>query len=129
MYRSIHVLVLVALVLHSAYQYWRLQELDTQLDAHVLSLLQDRAGERAEFAQAARWLHEFYQSADGLQRPHGLCGSAGEIDGEALAAWLFDVYLRARLANASEDEARRRVMEGIRASDEWQRLHVVEGSR
>ena len=45
-------------------------------------------------------LDDFYRAPEGLQRPEGL--SINEApDFEGIAAWIFDVYLNARLAGRS----------------------------
>ena len=82
-------------------------------------------GHRADLVEAERWLHQYYKSADGLQRPNGLWrDDRKEPDFEAIGTWVFDVYLNARVAGASDEAARQSVTEAIRTSDEWRRRHA-----
>ncbi len=85
----------------------------------VVSTLEER---RQEMIQAGEWLHSFYQSEDGLQRPEGLWIS-GHPDFEGIGAWLLDVYLRERFAGASDVAARQKVVDGIRQTEEWRLKH------
>lgn len=81
-------------------------------------------GHRADIVQATRWLHEFYASSDGLQRPDGLwLAQQKQPDFEAIGAWVFDVYLNARVNGASDADARQAIVDAIKQSDEWRRLH------
>jgi hypothetical protein len=75
-----------------------------------------------EMARAAKWLNDWYAAPEGLQRANGL-SIDGHLDYDGLAAWLFNGYLRERLNGANEEEARRRVLEQIRLSDEWRVKH------
>lgn len=78
--------------------------------------------DRAEFLQAMQRLDAFYRDVDGLQRPNGL-SIAGRPDFEGIAAWIFDVYLNARLAGRSIEAAWTDVVRNIRASEEWITKH------
>ena len=44
-------------------------------------------------------------------------------DGEAIGVWILDVYLKARIEGLSEEEARQRVADNIRGTDEWRKKH------
>jgi tartrate-resistant acid phosphatase type 5 len=84
--------------------------------------------DRGEFLQAMQRLDDFYRAPEGLQRPEGL--SINEApDFEGIAAWIFDVYLNARLAGRSIDAAWGEVVRGIEASDEWTQKHPDQASR
>lgn len=81
-------------------------------------------GRREDVVRASQWLHEFYKSADGLQRPDGLwLPGPKQPDFEALGAWIFDVYLNERIKGTPEDDARRVVADAIKGSDELRQLH------
>ena len=77
---------------------------------------------RTEFLQAMERLDAFYQAPEGLQRPDGL-SIDGAPDFLGIAAWIFDVYLNARLAGRSSDVAWSEVVANIRNSDEWKQKH------
>lgn len=80
---------------------------------------------REDIVGAAQWLQQFYQSEEGLRRTDGLwLASQRQVDTEAIGVWLFDVYLKARIAGQSDDEARRAVSDAIRNTDEWRRAHA-----
>jgi hypothetical protein len=76
--------------------------------------------DRGEFRDAGDWLQRVYQTE--LLRPDGLWVD-GHPDWEGVGAWLFDVYLNARLAGSSIEQARALVLAQIRASDEWRQKH------
>lgn len=78
--------------------------------------------DRAEFFDEMMELHRFYASHEGLQRPNGLSRD-GQPDFEGLAAWLFDIYLNARLLGKSKSEARELYRAEIRKSTEWKSIH------
>jgi hypothetical protein len=69
------------------------------------------------------WVHDFYKSADGLQRPEGLW-IGGAPDFEGIGYWVFDVYLRNRLNGMTEDEARQSIERGIQQTSEWKQKHA-----
>ena len=123
MNRTAHVVVIVVLLLHTGYQYVRLRQLTSNAGADAQERVPQRVSQ-PEFARAGRWLHEFYQADEGLQRTGGLCeSSATGPDVEGLSVWLFDVYVSARRSGASEEEAQRAVVARIRETDEWRRKH------
>jgi hypothetical protein len=78
--------------------------------------------DRAEFLQAMQRLDAFYRAPEGLQRPDGL-SIGGAPDFEGVAAWIFDVYLNARLAGRSVEAAWAEVVRNIEASEEWKAKH------
>lgn len=71
---------------------------------------------RAEMMDEGAKLHQFY--IDGLRREHGLW-IAGHPDWEGIGAWLFDVYLNARVAGKSREDSRALYQDAIKASAEW----------
>jgi hypothetical protein len=77
---------------------------------------------RLEFLQTLERLDLFYQAPAGLQRPEGLSLN-GAPDFLGIAAWVFDVYLNARLNGQSAQSAWDRVVDGIEATDEWRQKH------
>ena len=79
--------------------------------------------DREEFFDEMLELDRFYTNkAEGLGRPNGL-SKEGKPDFEGLAAWIFDIYLNARLAGKSKTEARTLYMAEIRKSAEWRDRH------
>jgi hypothetical protein len=119
--------LLAALVL---YEYNRIGQLRAELArAQARSVVESRAlaaasmeGQAAEIHRAMVWLDDFYRSPEGLGRPDGLWIN-GHPDFEGLSAWVFEVYLRARLKGLSEGQAREAVVNAIRRSDEWRAKH------
>ena len=91
--------------------------------SHPLTLF--KMPDRHEMARAARWLNDYYASPEGLQRQGGL-GQNGNLDFDALAAWVFDVYLKERINRASEEDARAAVVRAIQATDEWRAKHPAQ---
>jgi len=82
---------------------------------------------RGEVVQAAQWLHEYYKSDAGLKRPNGLWREdQKQPDFEAFGAWIYDVYLNARVEGKSEEEARKLITDAIQGSDEWKRVHTAK---
>jgi|SRR6478736_9809780 len=82
---------------------------------------------RGEVVQAAQWLHEYYKSDAGLKRPNGLWREdQKQPDFEAFGAWIYDVYLNARVEGKSEEEARKLITDAIQGSDEWKRVHSAK---
>jgi hypothetical protein len=97
------------------------RELETRVERLAVEKLKFR---REETAAVVQWLDEVYRGADGLQRPGGLVRlDNGRPDGEAIGAWILDVYLKARIAGASEEEARQMVLDQIKGTDEWRAKH------
>ena len=97
----------------------RVEQAATQERERLLTIL---SVGRDDFIAAGRWLHQHYQSADGLQRPDGLWAN-GEPDFEGIGAWLMDIYLASRLEGLSDSEARERVRAAIQNTDEWRNTH------
>jgi hypothetical protein len=98
-------------------------ELQKRVDQRAARLVVEAVRDRRhDMIAAGQWLHSFYQSDEGLKRPEGLWIEK-HPDFEGMGAWLFDVYLASRLAGADDAEARKRVMDGIRQSDEWKQKH------
>ena len=95
------------------------ENVDLRARELVGSALEQR---RQDIIRAGEWLHTYYQSQEGLQRPEGLW-IAGHPDFEAIGAWLLDVYLRERLIGTGDVAARQKVMDAIRQSDEWRTKH------
>lgn len=84
--------------------------------------------DRGEMMRAGQELHFFYRAPEGLQRPDGLWKpetptSIAQPDWEGIGAWLFDVYLKARIAGKDATEAMAEVKAQIRSSDEWKGKH------
>lgn len=77
---------------------------------------------RGEAMLFGRWLHDYYKSAEGLQRPKGLSINDAP-DWEGVGAWMFDVWLQARVAGKSDDEARALVIAEIQKTGEWKEKH------
>jgi len=80
-------------------------------------------GQGAEIARILAWLHDYYRAPEGLQRPNGLWVD-DHPDFDGIANWVFDVYLRNRLAGRTEAEAQRVVQTAIQRSDEWRTKHL-----
>ena len=82
-------------------------------------------GYRADIMQAAQWLHQYYSSDEGLRRPDGLWrADQKQPDFEAIGAWVMDVYLNARVAGKTDEEAKQMIRDAIQGSDEWKRVHA-----
>ena len=88
-----------------------------------------RLPDRDEMHATGIWLDTYYASREGLQRPQGLA-IGGRPDWEGVGAWLFDVYLKARLAGLTPEQARKRTETEIRRAGgptgEWQIKHPGE---
>ena len=113
----------VALLVVVAYQWSGLGSLRAELElakspAEIAKLLPDRR----EMAETGIWLHEFYKSPDGLQRPEGLW-IEGHPDFDGISAWVLDTYQRDRLSGLSKEQARESIATQIRGSDEWKLKH------
>ena len=99
------------------------EELQRLVDQRATKLIVDAVRDRRhDMIAAGQWLQEVYQGQDGLKRPEGLWID-GHPDFEGIGAWLFDVYLAERLAGADDAEARKKVVDGIKQSDEWRQKH------
>lgn len=126
-------MVIVILLGQATWQEVRVRALRSQLeqsrrkfDEEVARVATGRLRtHRSEILQAQQWLHDFYASPEGLQRPNGLWrDDRKQPDFEAISTWVFDVYLTARVSGATEEDARRTVKDAIRGSDEWKRVHA-----
>lgn len=128
---SVLAIVLLGMLGTAAWQQTRISALQAgleqshrELETRVESLAQKKLEfRREEMAAAVAWLDDFYRSPDGLQRPGGLVNADNRPDGEAIGVWILDVYLKARIEGATEDEARQRVMDSIKGTEEWRRKH------
>jgi hypothetical protein len=128
---SLLAIAILALLGHAAWQATRHSALQAQLEqsqraleTRAQSLAADKLQfRREEMAAVVQWLDEFYRSKDGLQRPGGLVNADNRPDGEAIGVWVLDVYLQARIEGASEEEARTRVMDNIKGTEEWRTKH------
>lgn len=99
------------------------EELQLRVDQRAQKLVVDTLRERRQdMIAAGQWLHTFYQSEEGLKRKEGLWIDK-HPDFEGIGAWLFDVYLAARLTGADDAAARQKVTDTIRQSDEWRQKH------
>ena len=97
--------------------------LRAQIERRAVALVADRLQAlRHDVIAAGYSLHAFYQSADGLARPEGLW-IKGQPDFEGIGAWVLDVYLGARLTGATDEEARQKMVDGIKRSDDWRQKH------
>jgi hypothetical protein len=113
----------VVLLVVVAYQWSGLVSLRAELElakspAEIVKLLPDRD----DMIEAGIWLHEFYKSPDGLQRPAGLW-IEGRPDFAGVGAWLLDTYQRDRLSGLSKEQAREHIAKQIRESEEWKLKH------
>jgi hypothetical protein len=124
-------LVILVLLGQAAWQAMRLSALRAELqqtrrslDGRVEALAAEKLKfRREEMAAVVAWLDEFYRSKEGLQRPGGLVNADNRPDGEAIGVWVLDVYIKARIEGATEEEARQRVMDNIKATEEWRKKH------
>ena len=132
---TILVVVVVILIGQVYWQSRRIAQLQSSMDfqqrqfeAQVGKLAAEKLkNQRGNTTQAAQWLHEYYKSEAGLRRADGLWrADQKQPDFEALGAWIFDVYLNARVEGKSEDEARKLITDAIQGSDEWRRGHATK---
>lgn len=133
MANTILALAILVMLGQAAWQTMRVSALRAELDqsrraldASVERMATERIKSlrREEMVDAVRWLDEFYRSADGLQRPNGLWrADVNRPDAEAIGVWILDVYLQARLAGASDADAREAVMNQIKGTEEWRKKH------
>jgi hypothetical protein len=99
-------------------------QFDEQSDKLAIEKLRNHRG---EVVQAAQWLHEYYKSDAGLKRPNGLWREdQKQPDFEAFGAWIYDIYLNARVEGKSEEETRKLITDAIQGSDEWRRVHAAK---
>jgi hypothetical protein len=75
--------------------------------------------DRGEFLRTLHRLDVYYTSWNGLQRPNGMSIN-GAPDFEAIAAWVFGVYLNARLSGQSPETSWDRIIAIIQSTVEWQ---------
>ena len=134
--RLLTTILLVVVVVLIGQVYWqnrRIAQMQSsmefqqrQFEAQVGKLAAERLkNQRGNVLQAAQWLHEYYKSDEGLRRADGLWrADQKQPDFEALGAWVFDVYLNARVEGKSEEEARKLITDAIQGSDEWRRVHA-----
>jgi hypothetical protein len=132
---TILLVVVVVLIGQVYYQNRRIAQMQSAMDfqqrqfeAQVGKLAAERLkNQRANVLQAAQWLHDYYKSDAGLRRADGLWrADQKQPDFEALGAWIFDVYLNARVEGKSEEEARKLITDAIQGSDEWRRVHAAK---
>lgn len=124
-------LVILVLLGQAAWQAMRMSALRAELaqsqrdlEGRVETLAAERLKfSREEMAAAVAWLDEFYRSKEGLQRPGGLVNAESRPDGEAIGVWILDVYLKARIEGATAEEAKQRVTDNIKATEEWRKKH------
>lgn len=121
--------VVVAMAVAIAYQWSTVRALRAELAdrGRMLRACREAIPNRGELMAAGQWLHKFYQSKEGLQRPQGLWLDDGP-DFEGISAWILDVYVWARADGASDQEARQRIASGIRESAEWRAAQAGSGS-
>lgn len=136
--RLVTTILLVVVVVLIGQVYWQNRRIaqvqssmefqQRQFEAQVGKLAAERLkNQRANVLQAAQWLHEYYKSDAGLRRADGLWRpDQKQPDFEALGAWIFDVYLNARVEGKSEEEARKLITDAIQGSDEWRRVHAAK---
>src|ERR1700749_2317413 len=125
---AVRILVVIAVILaaFSAQEYVQIQNLHREVDA-----AQGAAADRARGAvadwlceqitendHAIEWLHNFYKSPDGLQRPDGLWID-GHPDYTGISTWILRVYMSSRLKGQTEAQAKQAIQDGIRGSEEW----------
>jgi len=79
--------------------------------------------DRHEFEDEVAQLERFYEAPEGLQRPAPGLSLNGRPDVTAIAAWILEIYLRARFAGMSREQAREAYRAQIRESAEWKSKH------
>jgi hypothetical protein len=129
---AVRVLVVVTVILaaFSIQEYVQIQNLRSELGAtEARAAASARAtvadwlgGQIAESDGAIEWLHNYYKSADGLQRPQGLWID-GHPDYTAISTWVFGVYMGNRLRGKTDEQAKQAVTTEIRQSEEWRLKH------
>ena len=125
-------LVILLLVGQAAWQQMRIGGLKAEADQAKRDLttrVEKMATERVQthredLVAAVAFVDDLYRAADGLQRPGGLyIPDAHRIDAEAIGTWVLDVYMQARIAGKSDEEARQAIANAIKGSDEWRNKH------
>jgi hypothetical protein len=136
--RILTTILLVVVVVLIGQVYWqnrRIAQLQSsmefqqrQFEAQVGKLAAEKLkNQRGNVLEAAQWLHDYYKSDQGLRRADGLWrADQKQPDFEALGAWIFDVYLNARVEGKSDEEARKLITDAIQGSDEWRRVHATK---
>jgi hypothetical protein len=136
--RLVTTVLLVVVVVLIGQVYWQNRRIaqvqssmefqQRQFEAQVGKLAAEKLkNQRGNVLEAAQWLHEYYKSDEGLRRADGLWrADQKQPDFEALGAWIFDVYLNARVEGKSEEEARKLITDAIQGSDEWRRVHAAK---
>jgi hypothetical protein len=136
--RTLTTILLVIVVLLIGQVYWqnrRIAQLQSsmefqqrQFETQVGKLAAEKLkNQRGNVLQAAQWLHDYYKSDEGLRRAEGLWrADQKQPDFEAIGAWIFDVYLNARVEGKSDEEARKLITDAIQGSDEWRRVHAAK---
>jgi hypothetical protein len=123
------ILILLGQIAWQQSKVWRLEgevaQATRQVEDRAARIALDRMqGRREDLVRAVDWLQQYYKSDEGLRRPNGLwIAEQNRIDAEAMGAWIFDFYMNQRVQGASEEEARKAVIDAIRGTDEWQRVH------
>ena len=136
--RILTTILMVVVVVLIGQVYWqnrRIAQLQSsmefqqrQFEAQVGKLAAEKLkNQRGNVLRAAQWLHDYYKSDAGLRRADGLWRpDQKQPDFEALGAWIFDVYLNARVEGKSDEEARTLITDAIQGSDEWRRVHATK---
>lgn len=123
------ILILLGQIAWQQSRIWRLEGEVAQAtrgvdDRAAKIALERMQGRREDLVRAVDWLQQFYKSDEGLRRANGLwIAEQSRVDAEAIGAWIFDFYMNRRVSGASEEEARAAVMDAIRGTDEWKRVH------
>jgi hypothetical protein len=136
--RILTTILLVIVVVLIGQVYWqnrRIAQLQSsmefqqrQFETQVGKLAAEKLkNQRANVVQAAQWLHDYNKSDEGLRRADGLWRpDQKQPDFEAIGAWIFDVYLNARVEGKTDEEARKLITDAIQGSDEWRRVHAAK---
>jgi hypothetical protein len=127
--KKLQVAIICALCALALYQWSTVRSLRADLAdrGRVLRECRQIIPTRSELTSATQWLHEYYQSQEGLQRPQGL-SIDNRPDFEGVVAWILDTYAWSRAEGASEEEARQRIVQAIQGSDEWKAKHPPGGA-
>ena len=122
--------VMVVLAALALYQWNVARTLREQMAdrARLVASCQGLMPPRQELTAAAQWLHGFYQSPEGLQRPQGLAID-NRPDFEGVTAWILDTYTWARVEGLSDAEARERIVKQIQGTEEWKSKHPAGASK
>jgi hypothetical protein len=133
--KNLLIVAILILLGQIAWQQSRIWKLEGEV-AQATRDVNDRAakialermqGRREDLVRSVDWLQQYYKSDDGLRRANGLwIAEQGRVDAEAIGAWIFDFYMNRRVSGATEDEARQAVIDAIRGTDEWKRVHAAK---